>query len=107
MLCQVLASVEGNWGIPVPLKSWDEDSSIHICVFSLKYSNWQELLGKPIYIYVLKGICGELKICRGKLDPYSRPDLYMVSLPCSILESTCWITLRFAVRVLLSKTSVN
>lgn len=52
MLCQVLASVEGNWGIPVPLKSWDKDSSIQICVSSMYYSNWQELLGKPMYICV-------------------------------------------------------
>lgn len=48
MLCQVLASTEGNWEIPVPLKSWDKDSGIQICVSSMSTSNWQELLGKPV-----------------------------------------------------------
>lgn len=38
------------------------------------YASQQEPLGKPTYVCVVRGICKELKICEGKLDPYSRPD---------------------------------
>jgi len=42
-----------------------------------------------MYVCVLRGASEELKIRQGKLDPSSRPDVHMVPLSCSSLESTC------------------